>query len=250
MSWVLNWLFPGYGYFMWNEYSDKVEDIIVYTEIPKNYLDVMKSLPFRFTRTLKIGMTDIQIKELQKMLNENPYTIVSLEDAGSSGKETFFFGNATKSALIRYQQSNNLNPTGLFDQETMNFANKRVFGDRLHEWALAIQSFEGYYKGSKSYRNNNPGNIRYSGMFAAMALRNDGTNFCVFETYEKGLDALKVLLKRAATGLSSVYKPNDTLLQFYSKYAPSSDGNYPSTYAAYIAKSLGVTVDTKIKELI
>lgn len=250
LSWVLNWLFPGYGYFMWNEYKDKVEDIIAYTEIPKNYLDIMKSLPFKFTKKLSLGMTDIQVKELQKLLNESPETLVALDGAGSAGQETFFFGNATKGALIRYQQKNKLNPTGAFDQATMDVANKRVFGNKLHEWALAIQLFEGYFKGSRSYKNNNPGNLRYSGIFAAMAIGKDDKNFCVFETYEKGLDALKTLLKRAATGLSSVYKPDDTLLQFYGKYAPSSDGNHPLSYATYIAKRIGVTVDTKIKELI
>ena len=247
---IISWAFPGYGYFLWSEHKDSVQDIIAFTKVPKNYLDIMKNLPFKFSKTLKFGTTDIEVKELQKLLNESPETLVSLDDAGSKGKETFFFGNATKNAVIRWQQKNKINPTGEFDQASLDFVNKRVFGDKLTEWALAIQKFEGYFKGSLSFKNNNPGNIRYAGMYAAMALRNDGNNFCVFESYEKGFEALKILLKRAASGLSSIYKPDDTLLQFYSKYAPSSDGNHPLTYATYIAKRIGVTVNTKIKELI
>lgn len=116
---------------------------------------------------------------------------------------------------------------------------------RLTQWALAIKRFEGWYPGSRSYRNNNPGNLRYSPM-------QDGTDggFAWFRTYDKGWNALLHQLRIAATGKSLVYRPHMTLLQFFQKYAPSSDGNHPQTYAKAVARELGVPVTTQIKELL
>ena len=41
-----------------------------------------------------------------------------------------------------------------------------------------------------------------------------------------------------------------TLVEFYSVYAPSGDGNYPLGYATAVAKDLGVKTSTKIKDLL
>lgn len=40
-----------------------------------------------------------------------------------------------------------------------------------------------------------------------------------------------------------------TLLQYISKYAPSSDNNNPQAYASGIAKNLGISVSTQIKDI-
>lgn len=251
LEWIKSWLLPGYGYFLWSEYRYYVRDIIAFTDIPANYLEIVKKLPFKFTKELSLGMSDPQVKELQKLLNESPETLVSLEGAGSSSEETSYFGPATKAALIKWQTKNGISATGYFGQISIKKANERIGkANRINDWALAIQQFEGYYPGSKSYRNNNPGNIRYAGLFANMAVGKDSTGFCIFETYAKGLNALETLLTRAATGLSTVYSPEDTLLGFYEKYAPSSDNNHPAGYANFIAGKLGVPVTTKIKELL
>ena len=128
----------------------------------------------------------------------------------------------------------------------------------IEAWAKAIQEFEGYVKpgerysdgtvapnGSLSYRNNNPGNLRWSPFQAGT--RN---NFSFFDTYEIGWKALIHQLTIAADGRSSAYHPNMTLLEFFEKYAPSSDNNFPATYAKFVAKQMGVGVDTVIKTLI
>lgn len=125
---------------------------------------------------------------------------------------------------------------------------------RITEWAKAIQKFEGYYQpgenpkypnGSISYRNNNPGNLRWSPF-------QNGTEggFSTFRTYEEGFDALEYQLTIAANGKSQVYTPEMTLLRFFQVYAPSSDNNYPDIYAKFVADSLGININTKIKTLL
>lgn len=122
--------------------------------------------------------------------------------------------------------------------------------NRIEEWAKAIQKHEGYFPGSASYRNNNPGNFRCSslvmGEFGATKCVN---NLAVFPTFEKGFAALKQFLIYACTDQLKSYKKEMTLLEFYSVYAPSADGNSPFNYSTAVAKELGVLINTKIKTL-
>ena len=248
-----NWLFGGYGYFLWSEYQFRVRDIIAFTEIPKTFLDQVKIMPYRFSKELSVGTTHPDVKELQKMLNAHPDTMIALEGAGSPGEETNYFGMKTRDALKKWQTKKGISPqSGYFGPLSIRKANERIGTpeSKIRAWALAIQSFEGYFAGSRSFRNKNPGNIKYMGLFASLAIGKDDKGFCVFETYEKGLDALEILLTRACSGLSSVYSPSDTLLSFYEKYAPSSDNNHPLSYATAVAKKIGVPISTKIKDLL
>lgn len=116
---------------------------------------------------------------------------------------------------------------------------------RIEEWAAAIKEFEGWFVGSRSYRNNNPGNLRWS----KYQMDTDG-GFSVFKDYETGWKALIFQLTIAVDGRSKVYKPEDTLHEFFAKYAPSVDNNHPETYAKFVAQKLGVTINTQIKELL
>jgi hypothetical protein len=121
----------------------------------------------------------------------------------------------------------------------------------LMKFCLAIQIHEGwsgpstqYPTGTRSYRNNNPGNIKY-GDFARScgATGKDDKGFAKFPEYLDGFNALKALITNAANGKSSIYKPTMTLEQFFSKYAPSSDNN-PAAYARVVARKLGVDYKT------
>lgn len=64
---------------------------------------------FTFTRDLKLGVTGIDVKNLQIFLNTHGYTVATA-GAGSLGQETLYFGPATQAALIRYQKANNITP--------------------------------------------------------------------------------------------------------------------------------------------
>lgn len=123
---------------------------------------------------------------------------------------------------------------------------------KIEDWAVAIKEFEGWFPpgekyphGSRSYRNNNPGNLRYSPYEI-----DNVDNFSIFPDYETGMKALKHQLRIAVEGKSKYYNPELTLNAFFSIYAPSNDGNHPLRYASYVAEKLGVTPYFKIKNFI
>ncbi len=61
-----------------------------------------------FTKDLRKGMTDPQVKYLQMVLNASSTTQVSPSGAGSPGKESFYFGIKTLKALDIFQTDYNL----------------------------------------------------------------------------------------------------------------------------------------------
>jgi hypothetical protein len=115
--------------------------------------------------------------------------------------------------------------------------------------AAAIQNFEGWYPGSRSYRNNNPGNLRWSDPDTipwAGAIGLDDANHVVFESYDSGMAALKRQLSLAFSNQSSVYSTADTLYSFFSKYA---EGNQ-AAYAESVAAALGVDPNSTLANLV
>ena len=124
---------------------------------------------------------------------------------------------------------------------------------RLQLWAEAVQKHEGWFAGSRSQRNNNPGNLRYTPYTKSLgAVGQDEGRFCEFPDYGTGWSALVQFLTDAANNLLIPYKGNPTLLEFFSVYAPSSDNNNPRRYAEVVAGYIGtgVTVDTTISSLL
>lgn len=205
-------------------------------------------IAYSFRNALSLGSISNDVLMLQKFLNTTDTPI------GNYGKETTYFGTATQAALALFQKKWSISPSiGYFGPMTMAKVNGLCvtpiyLASKLDKWALAIQQHEGYYPGSTSYTNNNPGNIRYLGQ--TLAIGHDARNFCIFKTYADGYTTLKNMLANAATGKSSVYSPEDTLISFYAKYAPGSDGNDSMHYAQVVADAIGVTPDTKIKMLV
>jgi hypothetical protein len=122
--------------------------------------------------------------------------------------------------------------------------------NRIDDWAEQIKIHEGYFPGSASYRNNNPGNFRCSSLIMGeLGATKCVNNLAVFPDYETGWKALKQFLVYACTDKLRSYKSTMTLLDFYKVYAPSADNNNPLNYATCVAKGLGVTVDTRISTL-
>lgn len=98
--------------------------------------------------------------------------------------------------------------------------------------ANTIQTIEGYYPGSLAYRNNNPGNL----VFANQPGATQNGAFASFSSYDQGYQALQRQIQLDANrGL--------TIQQFINKYAPASDGNDPTSYAAQIAAAEGLSVN-------
>lgn len=112
--------------------------------------------------------------------------------------------------------------------------------DRL---AAAIQRHEGWFVGSRSYQNNNPGNIKYVGQ--SLAVGQDEAGFCVFATYEDGYNELTRELTLAFAGMYG-YSPTMSLYEFFAVYSPDGSGN---SYAEDVASQLGVSPDTELINL-
>ncbi len=117
--------------------------------------------------------------------------------------------------------------------------------DVISRMAAAIKDFEGWAPGSRSYRNNNPGNLRPVGFTYAGQTGLDDEGHAIFDSFESGWAALIHQLTLAFTGRSSVYSPSDTLQDFFFKYA---EGNQVP-YAEYVAGQLGVTPDTTLQQI-
>jgi len=74
-----------------------------------------------FTRSLSLGMSGEDVKALQMYLNQKGF-IVSTAGAGSIGKETTYFGPATKTAVIKFQLANKITPSvGFFGPITRGY---------------------------------------------------------------------------------------------------------------------------------
>ena len=60
-------------------------------------------IPANFTRTLKKGVSGVDVLSVQKILNSNPETRVAETGPGSPGNETELFGSLTESAVQKFQ---------------------------------------------------------------------------------------------------------------------------------------------------
>lgn len=117
---------------------------------------------------------------------------------------------------------------------------------RLYQLGEAIKKHEGWYVGSRSYRNNNPGNLRWS----KYQIGRDSGGYAIFKDYEQGWEALMFQLEIAKDGRSGVYSPEMTLREFFAVYAPSGDNNNPEAYAQAVADQLKVDITYQIKDFV
>lgn len=126
---------------------------------------------------------------------------------------------------------------------------------RLDIWARAIQAEESSKPPRPTdvnVRLRNPGNLKYTQYTASLGGKKstvpglDGGTFCEFETYEKGLAALKQFLRDALDNKLIAYRNTMSLKAFTKVYAnPPNDG-----YAINVSQKLKVTIDTPIKDIV
>lgn len=130
----------------------------------------------------------------------------------------------------------------------------------LNSLALAVQHHEGWFDGSRSKRNRNPGNTRFSRVGYLPIYEPVGQDwngvkqgqqpFAVFKDYETGFLYLKNLILQKARR-----HPDWTLYQFIGDekegWAPASDNNNVNTYVASIATRTGLNPATfRLRDLL
>lgn len=98
-------------------------------------------------------------------------------------------------------------------------------------------------RGTFSYRQNNPGNIRPGDFARRHGSVGASGGFAVFPSYNAGRAAKEALLFN-----SSGYA-GKTLRQAISRYAPPEDNNNTAAYIGAVARAVGIEPDTELSSL-
>lgn len=121
--WIVNEDAFSYYQYDWNNIIN-IGSEIIFTDGDDVIKNIIKPETDVFTRDLKFKMIGGDIKELQKYLNNHGFQL-SESGVGSPNNETSFFGELTRSALIRFQKANNITPAvGYFGAITKKVINK------------------------------------------------------------------------------------------------------------------------------
>ena len=115
-----------------------------------------------------------------------------------------------------------------------------------YEKVEKIQSYSWSWMKWAWLRNNNPWNIKDNDFWNV--IWHDERWFAKFATPEDWFDALVEKIKYNQTNPNSRYYW-DTILEYFEKYAPSSDWNKPLAYANEVARQLWVSINTPISQL-
>lgn len=119
------------------------------------------------------------------------------------------------------------------------------FSELNVKFAEAIKTFEGWAPNLRSRRNLNPGNLKYTSYTKSLgAIDKDKDNFCIFKDYDAGFNALCQFIKDAGSDKLKSYH-NATIKTFFEAYSDNS-----LIYAKYVAKQMGINIDTKISQII
>lgn len=118
---------------------------------------------------------------------------------------------------------------------------------KLETFCLAIRDYEGK-PGDLNYRNNNPGNCRYSSqgyLKIYQPVLRDTRGFAIFKNYETGWLYLQNLVRAKIQA-----NPKQSIAAFFEVYAPASDNNDPKRYAQVVAAAVGLKTTDPISKLV
>ncbi len=109
--------------------------------------------------------------------------------------------------------------------------------------AKAIMEFEGYFEGSVSWKNNNPGNLKFAGQAGATGA--DSQGHAIFSDFQVGYRALINQIRSMASGQSSLYPAGWSLYQVFARYAEANSREY----AEFVASRLGVSPNMTLQQI-
>jgi hypothetical protein len=118
---------------------------------------------------------------------------------------------------------------------------------RINEFCQLIQTHEGWYEGSRSWRNNNPGNCKFSTKGYAKKygiVSSDMQGFAVFKTKEIGYSYLRNLTQQKMDA-----NPHWNFYQFFEWYAPSTENN-SKHYADVVAMGMKTLATNSVKGIV
>lgn len=97
-------------------------------------------------------------------------------------------------------------------------------------------------KNTRGFRNNNPGNLRWSGAFTWQGqVGQDPEGYVIFDTMENGVRAMTKNLR------TYMGRGTDTIREIITRYAPSHE-NPTNAYISFLATKLGVGPDVPLGE--
>lgn len=118
---------------------------------------------------------------------------------------------------------------------------------KLQTFCLAIKQHEGWFPGSRSQKNNNPGNCRFSsqGYLPIYGhVGKDPQSFAIFKDYATGYLYLQNLVKSKIS-----VNPKQSFYAFFEVYAPSFE-NDSKHYAEVVAKACGVSPSDPVSKIL
>ena len=96
-------------------------------------------------------------------------------------------------------------------------------------------------KGSLSWRNNNPGNLRFGAFARRHGATHESGGFAVFPNYQTGFNALVALLR------TKTYR-DLTLYDAIHRYAPTSE-NHTENYINFLEKETRKSRDILLRDI-
>lgn len=219
--------------------KDSFIDIIAFVPIPKEILDEVKNTGYRFFTTMKLGSSGYEVKKLQEKLG--------IPADGS-------FGPNTKNRVMQYQSTVGLIADGVVGpacRAKLNVGSASL----IPQLAKVMKTHEGFFPGSRSYRNNSPANFKLGSAVLSEYMKKlgatglDGGNFVIFPTLEIGTKAQEQFLRDCCSDKLTRYRSTMTIAQFVTIYAPASE-NDTQKYINQVTTGLGVGRSLQIKELL
>ena len=95
---------------------------------------------------------------------------------------------------------------------------------------------------SRSFKNNNPGNLRFSPWTKSKGAKDDGDGYAIFPTLPTGFKTLGELIDGNKYSKHSIFEAMRI-------YAPVKDKNNPDAYAEFIASYAEVDPTDRIMDL-
>ncbi|MDD4352669.1 MAG: peptidoglycan-binding protein [Candidatus Gracilibacteria bacterium] len=99
-SWGTDWGDKGNGSFLFSEYQNYIFDIMLFTDVPANYLEELKKLQYVFKgESIRYGQRGEKVLQLQKRLQKLGHYPEGWEYL------TGYFGEITRKSLLEFQLS-------------------------------------------------------------------------------------------------------------------------------------------------